>query len=161
MSEVNLVKSMHSGLQEHVSNSYGPNTVHLASEIILYRILGFYYERVTTRGSSDCKRNSELSIPFTMLTFNIDEHLADDDLGALIVMALFPRLFQPQDSSKKDSDVAYGHMTNCLLSDRRDARFHAVSLLKCVPHLIGTVHGHLKHIYSSMSSMSSQDLFQE
>lgn len=44
LSGVNLERSMYSGLREHYWGRTGTNTEHhVASEVVLYRILEFYY----------------------------------------------------------------------------------------------------------------------
>lgn len=53
MSDVTFVRSMHAGLREHYWGKYGTNAEHhVASEVILNRILGFYYE-IILRGEKE------------------------------------------------------------------------------------------------------------
>jgi hypothetical protein len=49
ISAVNIGQSMISGLREHLWGRFGTNTVHLGSETIIYRILGYYYEILVKR----------------------------------------------------------------------------------------------------------------
>jgi hypothetical protein len=54
ISEDTLCESMSSGLREHFWGRYGTNTAHLGSEVILCRVLGHYYEKMT-RGIIGCE----------------------------------------------------------------------------------------------------------
>ena len=47
LSEVTFAQSMSSGLREHWWGRYGTNTEHLSSEVLPYRMLGLYHERLT------------------------------------------------------------------------------------------------------------------
>ena len=49
ISRDNLGRSMNSGLREHYWGRFGTNAVHLGSETILNRILGYYYDMLVTR----------------------------------------------------------------------------------------------------------------
>ena len=53
ISEVNLERSMYSGLCEYYYGKYSTNKEHLASEVILGRILEFYFDIFKRRKTLD------------------------------------------------------------------------------------------------------------
>ena len=51
LSDVTLLRSMCTGLHEHYWGATGTNTQHLGSEVILYRILALYQEKLENTGA--------------------------------------------------------------------------------------------------------------
>ena len=49
LSGVNLGRSMISGLREHFWGKFGTNAVHLGSETVLNRIMGYYHHMLVTQ----------------------------------------------------------------------------------------------------------------
>jgi hypothetical protein len=69
-------------------------------------------------------------------------------MAALIIMALVPELFEPQQVENKHGQVEPWHWPKTISLDRRDAKFHAKSLLQLMPDVLDIVHANMRRIAS-------------
>jgi hypothetical protein len=75
------------------------------------------------------------------------EDLPERDLAALLSMALLPEMFEPQEYLGEVPDVELRDWPKTISADRRQAKIHALSMLKQLPsHLRSTVYRQLKWI---------------
>lgn len=74
------------------------------------------------------------------------QDLSDEDLAALLTMALAPEEFDPQEYEEEVPDMVQKEWPNTISNDRRQAKIHALSFLKEMPHLQGIVYANLKWI---------------
>lgn len=74
------------------------------------------------------------------------QELSDENFAALLTMALAPEEFEPQEYEEEVPDIVQKQWPETVANDRRQARLHAFSLLKELPHLHGIVYANLKWI---------------
>ena len=150
ISEVNLERSMYSGLREHCWGRSSTNAEHhVASEVVLSRILEFYYDilekQAMLRGR--CLHSTQLDIS--------DRPLSGDDLAALIAMVLDPKTFTPQEVSLGNSGSLEPLVRpDSVHEDRRRAKFLACYLLEAIPWLFDAVYAQRMSIPPTLTAKS-------
>lgn len=149
VSAENLERSMYSGLREHYWGKSSTNTEHhVGSEVILYRSLEFYHDILKRWDTLKGKTFNHQYFHLTHLN-NIDCSIPDNDLAALIIMALDPELFTPQEVSLSEDDSPEALVwPDTIYKDRKRGKFLACYLLEAMPQLFNVFYKHRMNIAS-------------
>jgi hypothetical protein len=150
-SALTLVQSLQAGMREHMHGRSLTNTEHLASEMILHRLVWSYHRLIQL-----AMVDSSISCLFSFIAYGpslmfLTVWIWDtSNLAALVIMCLSPELFEPQNCKDSDGVTLPWNWPPGLPEDRRYGKRSGLWLLSRCLYLVPEVHTLLKEVSDMM-----------
>jgi hypothetical protein len=146
-SALTLVQSLQAGMHEHMHGCSLTNTEHLASEMILHRLVQSYHHLIQL-----VMFDSSIPCSFSFIAYGhslmcLTVWIPDaSNLAALVIMCLSPELFEPQNCEDSDGATLPWSWPPGLPENCRYGKRSGLWLLSRCLYLVPEVHRLLKEV---------------